>query len=206
MAATTVTTGPIRLRWVSAISSDVTDLLDRAARFDAEMGFGPPSRPGRSRSSGPTWVIEIETCLHRHGVSHDDDYVLAGALTVGDIASGIGVVELVVDPCRRSIGVATAVLEELGIEAAGAEGWAGTGLHRLHGVAYGSHPAAGRLARRYGASHTATRHHLVLPEDEGYRPDRSATSGGPATTTLNLEEGTARVRLAADDDPSEISD
>ena len=209
--------GLVRLRRCSAPSPAALDLLDAAARFDAEMGFGP-RRPGRRSGPGPAVVVEIDTCLHRHDVEHDDAYVLAGVLTVRDRGDGTGTVELVVDPRRRAIGVATATLEELGTRPAPG-GWAGSGLHTLHAVAHGSHPAAERLARRSGVTVTDVRHHLTLPAGE--RPPRSAVapdriddrdgpSGrapgtGPAVVRLRFAEGTALVRRPAADEPAEIS-
>ncbi|OLL75970.1 Acetyl-CoA:Cys-GlcN-Ins acetyltransferase, mycothiol synthase MshD [Pseudonocardia sp. Ae168_Ps1] len=212
---------PVRLRRTTAPSAAARDLLDRAARYDAEMGFGPP-RPDRGGSSGATTVIEIDTCLHRHDVDHDDAYVLAGVLTIRDLGDGTGAADLVVDPRRRAIGVATAVGEELGTRAVGGGGWAGTGLHTLHAVAHGSHPAAERLARRSGVATAAIRHHLVLPAGEatpeGAVPGRAGEPTGPHTgdradraddrgvVRIGVAEGTARVRAPGPDGgPAEIT-
>lgn len=209
MTAAPATTGPdlVRVRRSEAPSAAARELLERAARHDAEMGFGPP-RPGRR--SGPVTVLEIDTCLHRHDVDHDHGYVLAGVLTIRDIGDGAGVADLVVDPSRRAIGVATAVLEEIGTDA----GWAGTGLHTLHAVAHGSHPAAERLARRSGVGTAAVRHHLVLPADEPtptgceapsvVRDGSDRTGDTPDAVRLAVAAGAARVRHAGEDERAEI--
>jgi mycothiol synthase len=200
----------VRLRRTTAPSAAARDLLDRAARYDAEMGFGPP-RPDRGGSSGATTVIEIDTCLHRHDVDHDDAYVLAGVLTIRDLGDGTGAADLVVDPRRRAIGVATAVGEELGTRAGREGGWAGTGLHTLHAVAHGSHPAAERLARRSGVTTAAVRHHLVLPPDEPTPADAGAPTapdeGGADGDAVRIDvaAGTATVRHAGGDGPAEIT-
>lgn len=209
--------GPVCLRHTAEHSPAALDLLDRAARFDAEMGFGPPHR---HRLSGTTTVVEIDTCLHRHGVDHDDASVLAGVLTIRDRGNGVGTAALVVDPCRRAIGVATAVLEDLAACPEPERGWAGTGLHTLHAVAYGSHPAAERLARRSGVATAGVRHHLVLPAGERTSPGTATPTrihdGGPGgepdgaaddgqAVRLVFEEGTARVRRPGPDEPAEIS-
>ena len=217
--------GLVLLRRTESPSTAALDLLDRVARFDAEMGFGPP-RPDRSPGVGTATVIEIDTCLHRHDVDHDDAYVLAGVLTIRDLGDGTGTAELVVDPVRRAIGVATAVLEELGTAPDPERGWAATGLHALHAVAHGSHPAAERLARRSAVATSAVRHHLLLPAgeptpsgsaepvhvhaigprfDDGDRGDDVADDR--EVVRLEFAAGSARVqRPGPKEEPPEISD
>ncbi|WP_433506244.1 hypothetical protein ACQP04_07075 [Pseudonocardia halophobica] len=222
MISAATTPDLVRLRHGTAPSPEAARLLDRAARFDAEMGFGPPPRAA-SGSSSRVWVAEIETCLHRHGVRHDDDFVLAAVLTIRETSPGRGLVDLVVDPDRRSIGVATAVVERLGVAPPAGEGWAGTGLRTLCAVAYGSHPAAERLARRFGLGTTAARSHLVRPADEGSPDgappaevlplDRDGLAAppvddledeDPATVRLGTADGFARVRPAGPDGAAAI--
>ncbi|MBN9794749.1 hypothetical protein DMP17_40130 [Pseudonocardia sp. TMWB2A] len=206
----TTTAGPpglVRLREVPDLTVAARELLARAARFDAEMGFGPP--PPDLRRPVDT-VIEIDTCLHRHDVAHDDHYVPAGVVCIRDLGGGTGSVELVVDPLRRAIGVATSVLEVLGTEPDPVWGWAGTGLHVLHAVALGNHPAAERLARRSGVATDAVRHHLVLPVDEPAPDDPQLTRDRPDGTVAGTDDdrevvlrdvtgGSARLRRPGPD-------
>jgi len=56
---------------------------------------------------------------------------------------------LVVHPDHRSRGVSTLLAETLGLEI-GPEGWLGSGARTVRGWALGHHPAAERLARRFG--------------------------------------------------------
>ncbi|WP_345419397.1 hypothetical protein [Pseudonocardia xishanensis] len=156
----------VRLRRTEGLSAAAAAVLDRAAGFDAEMGFGPPLRADPLTDADT--VLEIDTCLHRHDVGHPEDYVLAAVVVVREIRPGTAVVELVVDPERRSIGVATAVVEALGTDPS--QGWVDTGARALRASAYGSHPAAERLARRFGVGSSGVRHHLVLPAEDRPTP------------------------------------
>jgi mycothiol synthase len=220
MAPTITAPDLVLLRPTEGVSPAARRLLDRAADFDAEMGFGPRRRHGRDDA---LQVIEVDTCLHRHDVVHADDYVLAAVLVVREVRPGVGVVEFVVDPERRSIGVATAVVERLGTDASGPRGWADTGLRTLRAVAYGCHPAAERLARRFALRDSAVRHHLLLPAEEptpaaagvaeATEPDPALAPppfdgdlGEPhcADALLRHDAGVARIGPPDDTHPAEI--
>ncbi|MEU7811442.1 hypothetical protein [Pseudonocardia sp. NPDC049154] len=210
----------VLLRPATGVSAEARSLLDRAAAVDTEMGFGPP-RSALRAEPGPTTVIEVDTCLHRHDVVHPDDYVSAAVLVVREVRPGVGIVGFVVDPDRRSIGVATAVVERLGTNPSG---WVGTELRTLWAVAHGCHPAAERLARRVGLRNPSARSHLVLPAGEelpswasptGTRvlhPDDGVASPpfddlgeeDPSTVLLAVDSGLARVRPAGRDGVAEI--
>ncbi|MCF8601988.1 hypothetical protein L5I01_01650 [Gordonia sp. HY442] len=140
------------------------ELIDSAREVDEDMSFGPP---GKWSTPSATSTVEIRTGLHRWTIRTADSSRLAGVITVrpGESAR---VVDLLIAPEYRSTGVATAA-----IECALAEGRLAPPSSTSEPVvacAYGSHPAALRLTRRFGAARSAERHHMVLSAQSAYRP------------------------------------
>lgn len=143
----------IEYEWFAEIRDDLRDELRSFARqamaYDAEAGFtmirdleSPPSNP----SGAPRHLVArltSESDYHSGGQ-------LAAYLAVSDVdEQGVGQAVLVVAPHLRSRGIATLLVEKLSRESPTAD-WFGTGLKGLRARADGSHPAASRLARRFG--------------------------------------------------------
>ncbi|MCF8610156.1 GNAT family N-acetyltransferase [Gordonia sp. HY285] len=144
---------------------DARELFAAARVLDKEMSF---ARPRTFRTPSATSTIEVRTGLYRWSVRTADRTRLAGVITMRP-GTAARVLDLVVAPEYRSTGVATAA-----VEAALDENVfdARQGLDRIVAGAYGSHPAALRLARRFGAITLGERHHMVLPSASVYRrPD-----------------------------------
>lgn len=138
-------------------------LLTRSGDVDESMSFRPPRT---CRTPDPFSTIEIHTAMHRWSVNTSHDPVLAGVMTLresADDSTPTTVADLVVAPEFRSTGVATATVEALLSD----DGLLPTG--RVIACAYGSHPAALRLATRFGAVVIAERHHLVPRSHIAYR-------------------------------------
>ncbi|MFD1812137.1 GNAT family N-acetyltransferase [Rhodococcus gannanensis] len=146
----------ISYRWCDELAVDDRDevlaLVRRAAEYDAEAGFSaidPRDLNARSSEGERVWHLPIRA---RRDLSVRDDapWVVVAYLRLAVDGDGLGAVQFVVDPDYRSRGIATLLVEELGLDAAGDGGWAGTGARMLRAWAYGSHPAADRLTTRFG--------------------------------------------------------
>ncbi|MBM7367384.1 GNAT family N-acetyltransferase [Gordonia hydrophobica] len=162
-------------RYLAPPRSAAHELIARARDIDESMGFGPP--PGW-RLPPPTSTIEIHTALHRWSVTATDRPRLAGVITLCerdtvDGSDALIVVDLVVAPEFRSTGVATAAVEHLLTVS--------PALFRSQATAcaYGSHPAALRLAARFGADVRTRRHHLLR---HSTAPEPHAEPGSTATS------------------------
>lgn len=128
---------------------DVLRLVREAWEYDEEAGFTRIPEPlVRQPSDGRLAV--------RHVVIRGklDDLTWTGVggdllayvhLTVDD---GSGMARVLVHPDFRSRGVATLTLETVGL-GIGKAGWLDSGAETVRGWAYGHHPAAERLARRF---------------------------------------------------------
>lgn len=145
----------ITYRWCDELSADDRDevraLIRRAADYDAEAGFSavdPAAVDSRPSVGQRVWHLPIRA---RRDLSArlDAPLVLVAYLHLAVDAEGLGVTQFVVDPEYRSRGIATLLVEELGLDVAADGGWAGTGARALRSWAYGSHPAAERLTTRF---------------------------------------------------------
>ncbi|MFF0816300.1 GNAT family N-acetyltransferase [Rhodococcus sp. NPDC003318] len=146
----------ISYRWCGELTADDRDevlgLVRRAADYDAEAGFSavdPAAVDGRSDDEQRVWHLPIRA---RRDLSARPDvpWVVVAYLHLAVDTDGFGVGQFVVDPDYRSRGIATLLVEELGLDTAGDGGWAGTGARVLRAWAYGSHPASERLTSRFG--------------------------------------------------------
>ncbi|ROO85893.1 hypothetical protein EDD29_3447 [Actinocorallia herbida] len=176
--------GPVELRRSPRPpDAAVRSLLARARRADAEMGFAAPAGAAAAR----TTTVEVFTRLRRGGVAASPEPGLAAVLVIAETRPSLGVADLVVAPEYRSMGVATAVAETLGAGLSGARGF-GTDLGSVLACAYGTHPAALRLARRFGVAPTGERHRLVLPSrlDHAGSP-LALASAAPGVTVRESE-------------------
>ncbi|WP_328395863.1 GNAT family N-acetyltransferase [Nocardia sp. NBC_00416] len=157
----------ISYRWRAALDEDeraqVLALVRAAAGYDAEAGFSTidPHAVGE-RSDDPVRVAHLPIRARRDlSIRADAPWVTVAYLNLVVDAEGLGTVRFVVHPDYRSRGIATLLVEELGLDTSPAGGWAGTGARALRAWAYGSHPAAERLATRFGISVVERRWTLV---------------------------------------------
>ncbi|MFZ2174196.1 MAG: GNAT family N-acetyltransferase [Rhodococcus sp. (in: high G+C Gram-positive bacteria)] len=146
----------IAYQWCSEMESDDRDevlgLVAAAAEYDAEAGFSRVD-PGDVTSTDRDGVRVLHLPIKaRRGLSTRDDAPLAivAYLHLRIDAEGLGTVQFVVHPDYRSRGIATVLVEEIGLDPTAEGGWAGTGAVALRCWAYSTHPAAGRLTRRFG--------------------------------------------------------
>ncbi|WP_110208460.1 hypothetical protein [Nocardioides daejeonensis] len=166
-----------------ADAAEVADLLAEAAAYDAEAGFSTARLDGDGTGERHHLVVEMPPVGSRGSAELDalpDVRVVAYlCLTVSE---GVGAVQFVVRPPFRSRGVATLLAEQLDADA---RGWAAVpGVAELRVWAHGAHPAAGRMADRFGAS----------VEDAVFRTLRMIGGSRPFVAEL------AAVRRAAAED------
>ncbi|MDZ7884563.1 MAG: hypothetical protein U5N53_17485 [Mycobacterium sp.] len=133
---------------------ELTDLLDRAAEYDGEAEYTsiaaePVIRSMTERNSRfrhlVIWMLPYATAMGEP----DHPERIAGLLRMHIHADGTAQSALVIDPRLRSIGIATLLLERIGLDFTGSEGWLGTGVREVTAWARGNHPAAGRLSNRF---------------------------------------------------------
>ncbi|WP_068270078.1 GNAT family N-acetyltransferase [Aldersonia kunmingensis] len=141
--------------WCGELAADDRDevltLIRRAADYDAEAGFSaidPSAVDAHSSAEKRVWHLPIRA---RRDLSAQSDtpWIVVAYLHLEVDADGFGSVQFVVDPDYRSRGIATLLVEELGLDTTADGGWAGTGARVLREWAYGTHPAAERLTARF---------------------------------------------------------
>lgn len=163
------------------------ELFESAHAVDAEMDFSSPAH-SLARASGRSITAEIRTTLHRWGTPRPSEPQLAAVLTMWKSGSLGWAMDIVVDPRFRSTGVATAVFERLGPEVSGlSPDFDVTG--QMSGCAFGSHPAAERMARRVGAALAGRRDRLLLPSRAVYEMSRIAQGPGPKCVVTEVGVG-----------------
>ncbi|MGI5200228.1 GNAT family N-acetyltransferase [Spirillospora sp. CA-108201] len=129
---------------------DALRLVEDARAYDEEAGFTRIPEELVRQADGAGHAVRhllIRGRLDDLAWDGEGGDLLAYAhLTVQD---GRGLLRLLVHPDHRSRGVSTLAVETIGLEI-GADGWLGSGARTVRGWAYGHHPAAERLARRFG--------------------------------------------------------
>lgn len=156
----------IRYQWHDDVSgglaADLAALLEEAAAYDAEAGFSTAD-PVAPPPEGATAHHLLVTMPPKGSRGSPDLDALPDVGAVAylrlDLRGRVGEVQLVVHREFRSRGVATLLFEKLAEEPGG---WMSiAGLERVRGWAHGSHPAAERLAWRFGATETARLHKTI---------------------------------------------
>lgn len=189
--------------------AELTGLLDRAARYDAEPEYTTIriddvlqsiSRPDAHHL--PIWMLPYATAL----AEKEHPERIAGLLRVLTRPDGTADAALVIEPELRSIGITTLFLERAGLDTAAPDGWLGTGARSISAWAQGNHPAAGRLGDRFLIPRTRRVWKLIRPLDgpqttvleplAGELPDW-AVEAGPQPLTL-LEDGRVAGVLTLD--------
>lgn len=180
----------IKYEWRTRLDADeaaqLADLLDRAAAYDAEpeystIDFGDvegslAASDGRVRHL-IIWMLPYSTALGER----DQPERIAGLIRLIVSDDGVGEASIVIDPRLRSIGITTLLLEQVGLDASGPDGWMGTGAHTVTAWAQGNHPAAGRLSNRF----------LIPRTRRVWKLIRATDSAEDATAAPVLEVGSA---------------
>jgi hypothetical protein len=148
----------IKYEWRTSLSAEesaeLSDLLERAASYDAEpeysrIDFADLER-AMSQSDSSVHHLLIWMLPHATAMSEPDQpQRIAGLIRLECSSDGSANVNAVIDPRLRSIGIMTLLLERVGLDTARPDGWLGTGAHRVTAWAQGNHPAAGRLSNRF---------------------------------------------------------
>ncbi|MER6969792.1 hypothetical protein ABT304_01920 [Nocardioides sp. NPDC000445] len=130
--------------------ADVESLLEHAVEYDAEAGFSTATPTTADRGEVRHLLVSIAPPGERGSVALDrlPDVPVVAYLRL-DVRGEIADVQLVVRPEFRSHGIATLLAELLDEQPTG---WSSVeGVRRLRAWAHGAHPAAERMARRFGA-------------------------------------------------------
>ncbi|WP_406729134.1 GNAT family N-acetyltransferase [Streptomyces sp. GD-15H] len=158
----------ITYEWGTSFGTDpeVVSLLREAADFDAEQGFSavppvPSAFGGDEAGRLSELIVRMSQEVGPAGAGEEEAVVAFLRVMTG--SEGVGRVEFVVRPGFRSLGIATLLFERLGLADGGAADWAGDGTRSLRAWAHGSHPAAERMARRFGATPEAVLWRIIRP-------------------------------------------
>ncbi|MFC0448820.1 GNAT family N-acetyltransferase [Rhodococcus jostii] len=191
----------ISCQWCEELADDDRDevlaLVAAAAEYDDEAGFSriePRDVTARTRTGVRVSHLAVKA---RRGLSALEDVplVVVAYLQVAVDDEGLGTVQFVVHPDYRSRGIATLLVEELGLDVDRPDGWRGTGARALRTWAFGTHPAAERLTRRFRIPSVSRLWTLF----------RSLT--GPFAVPLDpvaVPEGSRLEELRALDDPESV--
>jgi mycothiol synthase len=148
----------IKYEWRTSLSPDesaeLSDLLGRAADYDAEpeynrIDFADIDRAMSQQDSSHRhlliWMLPHATAMGEP----DQPERIAGVLRLKCSSDGSAQASAVVDPRLRSIGIMTLLAETVGLDTTTPGGWLDTGAHTITAWAQGNHPAAGRLSNRF---------------------------------------------------------
>lgn len=135
-------------------SEELADLLTRAAAYDAEPGYSTIDFAAIAESMAAAdlpdrhlviWMLPHATAM----AEPDAPQCIAGILRLTTSRPGTAQATAVIDPELRSIGIMTLLLERIGLDTTGPDGWLETGAHTVTAWARGNHPATGRLSNRF---------------------------------------------------------
>ncbi|MET8221036.1 hypothetical protein ACFYRD_32615 [Streptomyces hirsutus] len=192
----------ITYEWGTSFGSDpeVVSLLRDAADFDAEQGFSAvqpvPTATEGEAPPGPVreLVARMREEVGAPGTTGEEDAIVA-FLRLTPQSDGSAGVEFVVGPEYRSLGIATLLFEQLGLARGGATKWAGEGVRSLRAWSHGSHPAAERMSRRFGAVPVDASWRIIRPM---HRPGSVPEVGPPEGVSLRaLDPETDASTVAA---------
>lgn len=159
-----------RTSWNSDESSEVADLLQRAADYDAEPEYSgidfsdveeAMKRPNSLVRHLFIWMLPHATAIGQP----DEPERIVGLLRLTSGSTDSAEATVLVDPRLRSKGIMTLLLEQVGVDANLPEGWMGSGARTVTAWAKGNHPAAGRLSNRFLIARTRRVWKLVRSTD-----------------------------------------
>lgn len=189
----------ITLDWRTGNSADaeVDEFLSEVATFDAEQGFG--NTHSATALTKTDHELLVRARLPRRP-GHRREWELAAHVGFVELHDGRRRAQLSVKPHFRSIGVATALVEQLYAATTPVPGGDTTAV--LESWAFGSHPAAERLARRFGLKPDLTTTEMVRPLREAapLRADTS-TPEGLAISSARPEELEPAAAMLRSNDP-----
>lgn len=187
----------IEIRWQRGLPvGEAAALRSTAIVADDEMGYSA-ALAGEVWRSESVATASVYTHLRRHDIPVVPRGHLAAVLTVAPLGDGVGAADLLVAPAFRSMGVATSVAESLlrdGVGGADRRSAAATTapFDRVLLCAYGSHPAASRIAARFAAMPTGSRTHLILPSRSDFDASRAVGMPGSGAVSTRLARQRAR--------------
>ena len=159
---------------------ELREMLAEAAAEDAEAGFPAVSLDQPYRDDASHLVVRL---LPDDRPGHDASAPVAAYLRVEpDPDGGTATARYVVRPRFRSRGISTLLLETIGLDLRAEGGWAGTGVSALRIWARGDHPAAQRMARRFGRFGVRPgrrQWQLLAPLRSGGKPERQGVRARP---------------------------
>lgn len=155
----------------------VRQMLTESAAADAEAGFSGPSLDRRSVPGTSHLLVRLRSW--GPGSGGPGPGALAAYLRLDPDPQGPATVSYVVRPELRSLGISTLLVERLGLDLGTAGGWSVW--------ACGDHPAAERMARRFGVGVTRRQWRLLAPP-------RSDPPGGVVTADPDDPGDAALVR------------
>jgi mycothiol synthase len=189
---------------------DVLELVQVAWDYDEQAGFTRITEAMARQVGGD--ALAVRHVIAR-GSLDDRDWDGEGGKLIAyvhlAVDNGQGVARVVVHPDFRSRGVATMLVETLGLDTGG-PGWLDSGAQSVTAWAWGHHPAAQRLARRFELTELARtwllQRHLTgpfapdLPAPDLPAPDLPAPDlPAPDLPVLALPRG-----VTLDSTPAEI--
>lgn len=151
----------IKYEWRASLSpaesAQVSDLLRRAAEYDAEPDYNTidfndveiaMSQADSASRHLLIWMLPHATAMNEPEVPER----IAGLLRLVRTSDDAAEATLVIDPHLRSIGIATLLAEQLGLHNAATtlpDSWIDDGASTITAWARGNHPAAERLSNRF---------------------------------------------------------
>lgn len=148
----------ISYQWCSTLESgdrdEVLALVEAAAEYDEEAGFSKIHADDVDSTDRDGVRVHHLPIKARRDLSGREDapLVVVAYLHLQVDSEGLGTVQFVVHPHYRSRGIATVLVEEMGLDTTGDDGWDGTGAAALRCWAFSTHPASERLTSRFDIS------------------------------------------------------
>ena len=145
-------------------AEELAAMIAEAAAYDEEAGFSTAS-PNDGDTDDEVRVFQVLARL-TPGMHGSMDTPVVAFLRLDVDRAGEAIAQMIVRPGYRSLGIGTLMVERLS-ERAG-PGFAGTGALNVTIWAHGSHPAADRMAHRFGAAQSRARWKLMRRDEVRY--------------------------------------
>jgi mycothiol synthase len=146
-------------------AEELAAMIADAMAHDEEAGFSTATPNSDADDDGEIAVFQMVARLNP-GMHGSPDSPLVAFLRLDVDRDGAAIAQMLVRRGYRSLGIGTLLVEQL-CELDG-PGFAGTGAKRITSWAHGSHPAADRMARRFGAEEGRSRWKLMRGEEVRY--------------------------------------
>jgi mycothiol synthase len=146
-------------------AAELAAMIADAAGYDEEAGFSTASPSADHTEDDEVAVVQMIARL-TPGMHGSADTPVVAFLRLDVDRTGAAIAQMLVRRGYRSLGIGTLMMEKLS-ECEGV-GFAGTGALTITSWAHGSHPAADRMARRFGATEGRSRWKLLRGEEIRY--------------------------------------